>query len=198
MFTGLIEDCQPLLSFDNNGDSARLIINKTFEVTVGDSVAVDGCCLTVNECNKSSLTFELTTETLATTHFVASLAKIPVTSYRANIERALVFGGRLHGHLVSGHIDGIATVIERANSGLFKLALPLSCNRYLANKGSLTVNGVSLTINETMIRENSCIVQTTLISTTLAKTNLGTVTVGQTVNFELDLIARYLDKLRSD
>lgn len=196
MFTGLIEDCQPLLSFDNNGDSARLTIGKTFEVTVGDSIAVDGCCLTVSKCNQSSLTFELSAETLATTHFVTSLANVPITNYRVNIERALVFGGRLHGHLVAGHIDGVATVTNC--TGLFELSLPLNCNRYLADKGSLTVNGVSLTVNRTISTKDSCIVQTTLIATTLAKTNLGTVSVGQTVNFELDLIAKYLDKLRSD
>lgn len=197
MFTGLIEGCQPLIAFNNNGDSARLTVDKTFEVAVGDSVAIDGCCLTVSECNQSSLTFELSSETLATTHFLASLANVAVGSYRVNIERSLVFGNRLHGHLVTGHIDGVATVIERTNSGSFEISLPRCYDRYLADKGSLAVNGVSLTINKTML-EDSCIVQTTLIATTLAKTNLGTVAVGQTVNFELDLIARYLDKLRSE
>ena len=198
MFTGLIEDCQPLIAFDNDDDGARLTVDKIFEVAVGDSVAIDGCCLTVSECNQSSLTFELSSETLATTHFLASLAKVAVGSYRVNIERSLVFGARLHGHLVTGHIDGVATVIERTNNGLFNISLPRCYDRYLADKGSLAINGVSLTINKTTTLEDSCIVQTTLIATTLAKTNLGTVTVGQTVNFELDLIARYLDKLRSD
>ena len=194
VFTGLIENCQPLISFDN----ARLTIDQVFEVSVGDSVAIDGCCLTVSECHQSSMIFELSAETLATTHFVATLANVAINSYRVNIERAMVFGSRLHGHLVSGHVDGVATVVDRTDRGLFILALPRCYARYLANKGSLAVNGVSLTITRTTMKEDSCIVQLTLIATTLAKTNLGMVAIGQTVNFEIDLIARYLDKLRSD
>ena len=195
MFTGLIESCQPLLTFDNNHAPALLTIDKPFEATVGDSIAVDGCCLTVSECNQSSLTFGLSAETLATTHFVANLTNAPLISYRVNIERAMVLGDRLHGHLVSGHIDGVATVINC--SDLLELSLPRHCYRYLADKGSLAINGVSLTVNRTRLTKDSCVVQITLIDTTMTKTNLGTVAVGQLVNFELDMIAKYLDKLRN-
>lgn len=196
MFTGLVESCQPLLTFDRNGNDARLTIAFNDEVNVGDSVAVDGCCLTVSKLDQSSLTFELSAETLATTHFVTTLANVPITSYRVNVERALLVGNRLHGHLVSGHIDGVATVTKHAD--LFELSLPRQCYRYLADKGSIAVNGVSLTVNRTKLTKDSCIVQITLIDKTMAGTNLGTVAVGQLVNFELDLIAKYLDKLRSD
>lgn len=195
LFTGLIESCQPLLGFAKKDSGARLTIGKDFSVAVGDSVAVDGCCLTVAECNQSSLTFEISAESLAKTHFVNSLTDASANRYHVNIERALVFGGRLHGHLVSGHIDGVATVIDRLDNGLFNLALPRRYNRYLADKGSLAVNGVSLTINTTTLTADNCIVQLTLIATTLTKTNLGRLAIGQSVNFEIDLLAKYLDRL---
>lgn len=158
-------------------------------VGLGDSVAIDGCCLTVVDIEPGHLSFEAATETLART----SLGQLKAGD-RVHLERALCFGDRLGGHLVSGHVDAVGSITHREmrGSGLYlTIQAPDAVARLTAGRGSITVAGVSLTVTEVVGNALSVM----LIPHTLAHTTLGALDAGDAVNLEADLIARYVERL---
>jgi riboflavin synthase len=181
MFTGLvaaigrIEKLKPL-----QVATARLPLG---DVRVGDSICVQGCCLTVVKKGKARLWFDVSRETLRVTTGLDAPGPV-------NLEKSLALGDRLGGHLVTGHVDGVGRLVSRAGS-VFRFAAPPELARYLALKGSICVDGVSLTVN----RVKGASFEVNLIPHTLAVTTLGRLTRGSRVNLEVDLIARYAESL---
>ena len=192
MFTGLIEEVGAVLGMETAIASAQLRVAAPHiaETTgVGDSVAVNGCCLTLTTMHKGELTFDLLGETLARTNL-----KTLRRDDRVNLERALAAGGRLGGHFVQGHIDCTARIQARAEQGAdlrLEIELPREFGRYVVSKGSIAINGVSLTVTE--VSESSFAVW--IIPHTKAMTNLATVSRDDLVNLEFDLIAKYVERL---
>jgi riboflavin synthase len=163
------------------------------DVQLGDSIALNGACMTVTTMDRAAATFavDVSAESLART--AALDAEGPV-----NLETALRANDRLGGHLVSGHVDGIGTVTHFAPVGeswLLRVLAPRELARFLAYKGSVTVNGTSLTVNEVRDDERGAHISINLIPHTLAHTTLGTLTPGARVNLEIDLIARYVERM---
>lgn len=170
-------------SFDATGFCA--------DVGEGDSISVSGVCLTALAITSSGFSADVSNETLRLT----SLGQL-IVGASVNLEKALLPSSRLGGHFVSGHVDGLAQVISirhDSRSQRWEFAAPESLMRFIAVKGSVCLDGVSLTVNE-VIEEHFSV---NLIPHTLAKTSLAKLTVGQMVNLEVDLIARYLDRLRA-
>ena len=158
------------------------------DVAVGDSIAVNGACLTVVACKPLSFEVDVSRETLACTTGLAAGKSV-------NLEKAMRLADRLGGPLVSGHVDGVGTVKRVAPAGGSRVMLvmaPAALAKFIARKGSITVNGVSLTVNEVRGAEFTV----NLIPHTLAKTNLGEVRAGDKVNLEADMLARYAERLR--
>ena len=193
MFSGLVEAQAQVLKVEEAQGLIRMWVEKprTFDdVQIGHSIACDGVCLTVEEVAASTLRFAMAAETLRVTGWSAS----HLTGHRFNLERALRLGDRLHGHLVLGHVDAMGKVSERTIAGeslVMAVAVPLALRPYFWEKGSCTVNGVSLTINS--IRDGvACFC---LIPETLEKTNLSGLAVGDAVTLEVDLLARGIMRL---
>lgn len=191
MFTGLVEAVGTIVSVSRRGDVTVFRVGSPFagELKGGESVAVSGVCTTVTECDGASFAVELTGETMNVSRF-----SFVTAGERVNLERALPANGRLDGHLVAGHVDGTALVMSlrrgRRAAELW-LNLPPELARYVVRKGSLCVDGVSLTV--AAVEGNAC--SAAVIPETLARTTLGTLAAGKRVNVETDLIARYVEKL---
>ncbi len=192
MFTGLIEDVGTLRQIRRGGESYRLVIDTAFpqnEFVLGESIAVSGICLTVVEFGQGVFHVDVSPETLSR----SALAELrPGT--RLNLERALRFGDRLGGHLVSGHVDGIATVARRyaqGNAEIFVFAADVPILRYIVEKGSVAIDGISLTVNAVTDKNFSV----SIIPHSLAGTNLGERKAGDRVNVETDLIGKYVARL---
>ncbi|MDX8408947.1 MAG: riboflavin synthase [Mariprofundales bacterium] len=192
MFTGIIQDVGTVMAFPCHGDSADLTVKTKLSLldwNLGDSVAVNGCCLTVTEyLDSSTFCAQLSPETLA----VTTLDRLQPGD-ALNLEPALRANDRLGGHMVTGHVDGVATVRRVAYDGdfcLLEFALPGSLARYVVTKGSVAVNGVSLTVNAV----SSSGFGVSLIPHTLEQTNLSDLTVGMQVNLETDMMARYVER----
>ena len=197
MFTGIVEAVGRVVSHDRRADGLRIGIDagglELGDVGVGDSIAVSGCCLTVVQIAPPLLHFDVSDETLAcTTGFRLSA---PV-----NLERALRFSDRLGGHLMSGHVDGVGRIAacepaggEGSGHRRLDVEVPALLARYIAAKGSVAVDGVSLTTNAVAGMRFTV----NLIPHTLAVTTLGTLGRGDRVNIEVDLVARYVERLRS-
>ncbi len=192
MFTGIVQDVGRIESTTPSGGDIRLLIGHHFDTTrlkIGDSVCVQGCCLTATHVQEHTFAADVSRETLGLTTLGALTAGAAV-----NLEPALRAGDPLGGHLMSGHVDGVAQVLSisgDARSQRLLIGVPAPLARYLASKGSIAVDGVSLTINE--VERASFGVN--IIPHTQAVTTLGTLTVGARVNLEVDQIARYLDRL---
>ena len=192
MFTGLIEEVGQVQSIRTAGMATQLQLSApaiTADLRAGDSVAVNGCCLTATKIYEASLTFDLLEETLARTNLRALSAGSAV-----NLERALSAVGRLGGHFVQGHIDATARVLSFAAIGAdYRLEVDLSREfaRYAALKGSVALNGVSLTIAE--LRPASLVVW--IIPHTREQTNLGTLQPNDLLNVEFDIIAKYVERM---
>jgi len=193
LFTGIVQDLGTIVEREERGGDLRLVI--AFEeldearVGLGDSICVQGCCLTVSARAGSTFAADLSRETLALTT-LGSLA----AGARVNLEPALRAGDALGGHLVSGHVDGIARVTSvesDARSRRLTIAVPSELARYLARKGSVTVDGVSLTVNEVA----GASFGVNIIPHTQAVTTLGALTAGAAVNLEVDQLARYVERL---
>lgn len=191
MFTGLVEGTAMILSAEQDGPGMRLTLELgplSEGVKLGDSIAVAGCCLTVVKIQTSSCTFELGSETLSKTTFTSR-----VPGDRLNVERSLRVGDRMGGHFVTGHVDGLGTLVRRLEEGEwshFYFEAPLELLRQMVNKGSVTIDGVSLTVVQVDDREFSI----ALIPHTLEVTTLGGLKVGQTVHLETDILAKYIQR----
>jgi riboflavin synthase len=192
MFTGIIEEAGQVVAFAPARDAWSLQVaarTVTADVALGDSIAVNGCCLTVTRFDAGNLWFDLLEETRRLTNFSELAA-----GARVNLERSLKPETRMGGHFVSGHIDGLGRieVFElRGKDHYLRVATPVGTGRYLAPKGSIAVDGVSLTVAE--VSGDSFVVW--LIPHTLAVTNLGQKQAGGHVNLEFDLLAKYVEKL---
>ncbi|HST46161.1 MAG TPA: riboflavin synthase [Luteimonas sp.] len=194
MFTGLIEGVGRLASREGRGGDARLAIAtgtlpRLDPLTLGESIAVNGVCLTVVAFDDAGFEADASNETLAVTTLGMLAEGSPV-----NLERALRAGDRLGGHLVSGHVDGIGTVDrvhEDGRAQRWRFKLPAGLARYVAQKGSICVDGVSLTVN---VADHAGF-EVALVPHTLAHTAFGTSRAGDRVNLEVDMVARYVERL---
>lgn len=190
MFTGLVEAVGSVRSLEKRGDAARLTLETTLapELALGESLAINGCCLTVTSTDGSSASFDLLLETLNRTNL-----GILSSGSRVNLERALRADGRFGGHFVQGHIDTTAEVLsaEKKGSDLnLVIAMPRSGSRYLIEKGSIAVNGVSLTV--ALLNEDRFGLW--IIPHTIQETNLGDLKPGDRVNLEYDMLAKYAER----
>ncbi len=193
MFTGIIASVGHIVQSTSSADGRRIEVDASSlgatDIEIGESIAVNGCCLTVVAQDGATLRFDVSAETLVcTTGFDRGA--------RVNLERAMRLSDRLGGHLVSGHVDGVGTVVRflrSADDGSALLEVEVSgdISRLIARKGSITVDGVSLTVNDRSGRRFSA----NLIPHTLAATTLGALREGSGVNVEVDLLARYIERL---
>ena len=195
MFTGIIQSKGSIKEIFSSNDGARLKINaNTLDLSdskVGDSIAVDGVCLTVTELTESSFTADVSNETLTCTNFSALKQ-----GKNVNLERSLRVNQGIDGHLVSGHVDGIGAVnsIEKdGDSVRIKIEVQGDIIKYIAKKGSICINGVSLTVNSV---ENNFF-DVNIVPHTLSATTLGDLSLQSNVNIEIDQIARYVERLLS-
>lgn len=198
MFTGIVEELGTIVARDDLPDAARLTVRGplvTSDASFGDSIAVNGVCLTVVEQGPDEFTVDVMAETLNRSSLAALAAGSPV-----NLERAMAAGGRFGGHIVQGHVDGVGTIVAITPSDhwtVVRIAVPDKLSRYIVEKGSITVDGVSLTVAAIGTDRSGAgeWFEISLIPTTLAETNLGTTTVGTPVNLEVDVIAKYVERL---
>lgn len=195
MFTGIIQSKGSIKEIFSSSDGARLKINTNAldlsDTNVGDSIAVDGVCLTVTELTESSFTADVSNETLTCTTFSALKQ-----GKNVNLERSLRVNQGVDGHLVSGHVDGIGAVnsIEKdGDSVRIKIEVQGDIIKYIAKKGSICINGVSLTVNSV---ENNFF-DVNIVPHTLSATTLGDLSLQSNVNIEIDQIARYVERLLS-
>jgi riboflavin synthase len=192
VFTGIVEELGEVVSVDRRSDDVRLTVRGPLVVsdaTHGASIAVNGVCLTVVEHDGDTFSADVMQETLART----SLGALRPGS-AVNLERPVTLADRLGGHLVQGHVDGTGQVIERTPGErweVVRVSLPPALSRYVVEKGSVTVDGVSLTV----VEAGPDWFTVSLVPTTLAVTTLGRTPVGGTVNLEVDVIAKYVEKL---
>ncbi len=194
MFTGIVEELGTVAGVEDQGDALRLTIHAEHvlaDARLGDSISVNGCCLTVAERDGDTWTADVKQETLDKT----SLAGVQPGD-RVNLERAVTPTTRLGGHIVQGHVDAVGVVRRRTPSEhweVVEVTVPAELSRYLVDKGSVTVDGVSLTVVEA--RDETFTVS--LIPETLARTTLGSRQPGDRVNLEVDVIAKHVEKLLS-
>jgi riboflavin synthase len=196
MFTGIIEELGQVVGRDDLGDSARFTIHGevvTSDARHGDSIAVNGVCLTVVEVLPDG---RFTADVMGETLNRSSLRTLQTAS-RVNLERAAAVNSRLGGHIVQGHVDGTGEVLARTPSQhweVVRVSLPNGLARYVVEKGSITVDGVSLTVSG-LGRDAQDWFEVSLIPTTTDLTTLGQVPVGTPVNLEVDVIAKYVERL---
>lgn len=192
MFTGIIEELGTVCARDDSADAARLTVRGptvAADAAIGDSIAVNGTCLTVVTTDGRQFTADVMRETLQRSSLDVLRAGDPV-----NLERPVTLASRLGGHLVQGHVDGVGTVLSREVSEHWEVvgvSLPADLVRYVVTKGSITVDGVSLTVVD--VTDDAFTIS--LIPTTLALTTLGAKGIGDLVNLEVDVIAKYVEKL---
>ncbi|PSP84764.1 riboflavin synthase [Halobacteriales archaeon QS_1_68_17] len=189
MFTGIVETTGEVLAVEDDEGGRRVRVAAPFDVEHGQSIAVDGACLTVEEYSDGWFSLFLSAETLARTAFDRLRE-----GDRVNLERALRADGRFDGHVVQGHVDATAEVtgIERVGDDWeFRFSIPEGCGRYLVEKGSVTVDGISLTVAGLADGEFSV----AIIPTTYAETTLSTASVGDPIHLEVDVIAKYVESL---
>ena len=191
MFTGLIEDLGTVDAVERTGEGARLRISSRLagELALGDSIAVDGCCLTATAVEDGAFETEAMNQTLA----VTALSEVAEGS-KVNLELAMKAGDRLGGHIVQGHVDGVGTVASVEADGFarrLRVTLPTELLRYVVDKGSITLGGVSLTVAEL----GETWAEVSLIPETLERTNLGELPPGSRLNVECDIVAKYVERL---
>jgi len=196
MFTGIVQGVGRIDGIEDRAEGVRLVVDAaavgTDDVAIGDSIALNGCCLTVVARDGARLAFDVSQETLACTTGLARAGPV-------NLEKALRMGDRLGGHLVSGHVDGVGTVAgfepvadDPTGSRTLTIEAPAALARFIAPKGSIAVDGVSLTVNAVAGPRFAV----NLIPHTLAVTTLAQLAAGRSVNLEVDLMARYVARLR--
>ena len=193
MFTGIVEAAGTVMEVARDADVVVVRIDggrTAASLRPGDSIAVNGCCLTAVAVKRSEFTCHLTAETLSRTSFAASIRP----GARVNLERPMKAGGRFDGHIVQGHVDGVGKVVRltrREHAAELAVAVPPALLRYLVEKGSVAVDGVSLTV--AALRGRTFTVA--LIPYTLERTNLHAARPGTRVNLEVDVIAKYVERL---
>ncbi|WP_045857065.1 riboflavin synthase [Teredinibacter purpureus] len=193
MFTGIIESVGHIVSIERRGGDVRLQVRSAdmpwADVALGDSIATNGVCLTAVALPGDGFVADVSLETLSLTTVGDWAAGSAV-----NLEKALMPQSRLGGHIVSGHVDGIGEVVSRASDGRserFTLRAPAVLAKYIAHKGSITIDGISLTVNAV----NGCEFDLNIVPHTLQETIIGRYQSGTRVNLEVDVIARYLERL---
>ncbi len=193
MFTGIIQSVGEVAAIEPKGDDARVrVFTKELDladVQPGDSIAVNGVCLTAVELPGDGFWADVSAETLSCTTF-----KSLTVGTKVNLEKALTPTTRLGGHLVSGHVDGIGKITERYDDGRsvrFHIQTPDEMAKYIAEKGSVCVDGISLTVNAV----KGAIFELNIVPHTLQETTMGQFKIGTEVNLEVDIIARYLERL---
>ncbi|HEX6454988.1 MAG TPA: riboflavin synthase [Solirubrobacterales bacterium] len=193
MFTGLIEDVGTVDSLDRGEDGARLRISTQLasEIADGDSIAVNGCCLTATAVDADGFETEAMNQTLE----VTALGGVEQGG-RVNLELAMRASDRLGGHIVQGHVDGVGTVASAENDGFarrIRVELPQDLLKYVVDKGSITLDGVSLTVADL----GGSWAEVSLIPETLERTNLADLAPGDRLNVECDVVAKYVERLMS-
>ncbi|PTX50863.1 riboflavin synthase alpha chain [Melghirimyces profundicolus] len=194
MFTGLVEEVGTIRSIDRKGNAMRLTVScrKVVNgVKTGDSIAVNGVCLTVTESGADHFSADVMPETMMKSNLGELAVQSPV-----NLERALAAGDRLGGHFVQGHVDGVGRILSRTpveNAVLFRIGVPRELTRWMVDKGSVAVNGISLTI----VRTEPEAFSVSIIPHTLQVTQLKEARPGDPVNIECDMIGKYVAKLTS-
>ena len=193
MFTGIIETTGSILSIDQKDKDSRFVFDtgsmNLEDMKIGDSIAVNGTCLSIIEKTEHSFVADLSGETLNLTTF-SNLKEGDLV----NLEKAMMLSDRINGHMVSGHVDGIGKIVSQQDEGRsvkFEISFPASLKKYVSKKGSVTVDGVSLTVND--VNEN--VFSVNIIPHTLSETIFSEYTADTEVNVEVDQIARYLEKL---
>jgi riboflavin synthase len=197
VFTGIVEELGEVVGIDPDGSGARIRIRGplvTADATRGDSIAINGVCLTVTgTADGGEFSADVMGETLARS-CLGSLRP----GAAVNLERPLRPDGRLGGHIVQGHVDGTGTIVARQSAGswqIVRISIPPNLARYLVEKGSVAVDGVSLTISAIGAATGVCEFEVSLIPETLARTTLGRKQPGEVVNLEVDMIAKYVERL---
>jgi len=197
VFTGIVEEVGTVVAREDQADAARLRIRAATvleDVALGDSISVSGVCLTVTDVEDGVWGTDVMAETLRR----SSLGKAEAGG-RVNLERAVTAHTRLGGHMVQGHVDGVGTVLARTPSEhweIVRIELPDELARYVVEKGSIAVDGVSLTVSAvTAVDDPAPWFEVSLIPTTLRETTLGERTPGDPVNLEVDVIAKYVERL---
>ncbi len=191
MFTGLVADKGEVIALEKRSESALITIKTTLlsELNIGDSISVNGVCLTAISKNGETFQADVMIQTLNLT----SLGKLRVGDL-VNLELAMAANSRFGGHIVQGHVDGVATVKENSEGekwNKFAIEIPNNLASYIVNQGSITVDGVSLTVGNILDNE----VTLWLIPETLSKTNLGIKKPGNVINIEVDILAKYVERL---
>ena len=193
MFTGIISAIGKIIAIEHKGGDCRFTINTgklpLSDTQLGDSIAVNGVCLTAVELGKQHFCADVSNETLSRSTLKNAAVGTPV-----NLELALTPTTRMGGHIVSGHVDGIGELVELkpdARSWRLSLKAPDDLAKYIAEKGSITINGISLTVNTV----NGALFSVNIVPHTLKETTLADIKVGSQVNLEVDLLARYLERL---
>lgn len=191
MFSGIVETQTQVLSAQKEGGLVRIRLKRPQDfndLRIGDSVCVNGVCLTVEAFDNETMLFALGEETLRITGWSTEA----LTNAHVNVERSLRFGERIHGHIVSGHVDAVGKIVSSTDAGgsrIVEIRMPEEMKSFVWKKGSWAVNGVSLTVNG--IRDDG-VVSVCLIPETLTRTNLGSLNPGSSVNLEADMMARGL------
>jgi riboflavin synthase len=199
MFTGIITAVGQIKSAQAKGDGMYLVVEVPpgylDDVVLGDSIAIQGACMTATELTSNTFALDISRESLNKTMGLDKVGPV-------NLEKALRLNDRLGGHLVSGHVDGVGKVVHFAavaqdayGSWLLQIEAPKDLAQFLAYKGSIVVNGVSLTVNKTQDSQDACLVDINIIPHTLENTTLGKLKQGDAVNLEVDLIARYVARM---
>jgi len=191
LFTGLIEDLGTVETVERTDEGARLRISTrlTGEIALGDSIAVNGCCLTATAVQDDAFETEAMNQTLT----VTALSEVDESS-KVNLELAMKAGDRLGGHIVQGHVDGVGTVASIEDDGFarrVRVELPAQLLRYVVDKGSITLSGVSLTVADL----GDSWAEVSLIPETMERTNLGDLAPGSQLNVECDIVAKYVERL---
>jgi riboflavin synthase len=198
VFTGIIETTGMIQKADVTPVNTRLIINAPrlglHNVSIGDSISVSGCCLTVVEKTAETFSVDVSKETLSLTQGLVQGAEV-------NLEKSLRFGDRLGGHLVSGHVDGVGTVTVMEDLGAswrLEIKAPSELKKYIARKGSITINGISLTVNSVHdLNDGNALFEMNIIPHTHQVTTIRGLISGSKVNLEIDLVARYIERMLS-
>jgi riboflavin synthase len=189
VFTGIVEELGEVVALEESGAAARLTVRGplvTADAAAGDSIAINGVCLTVTEASGGTFSADVMGETLGR----SSLGSLGAGSV-VNLERPLRPDGRLGGHIVQGHVDGTGTIVRRDPWDVVRISVPPDLSRYVIEKGPIAVDGVSLTISAL----GPDWIEVSLIPETLARTTLGRRQPGETVNLEADMIAKYVERL---